>query len=696
MTSAEYESILTRFSHSLNAGLWNEAEIAAQRLIATRPDLALSWKALGTALLRSGNIEGAISALKEAVNKASDDPEICNNLGIALRSASKPGDAHAYFVRAVELAPSRPEFHFNLGNSYRNRDHFTEAERHYLAALTRRPLHIKAAFNLALVLHETHRSAEAATRLRFCVEHQPDFAEAWATLSLVLRELDDLNAAIDAANRAIEINPALSIAYRSLGFAEYDLGRISAAERHLKRAVELDPTDAESHAFLAVLNYDIGTTDTASDLYSRAAELRPQHLGLLTAKIFFSNYEPNSPPPNPKANVDLHRLRTAIAQKTQDQTAPAESRDVKKLKVGLLSPDFYSHPVGYFLETLLSSLDRKQFDFVGYFLGTKKDSQTNLLSESLTELTDVSHLDPGAVSERIRKDGVQILLELSGMTSSKALQIASYKPAPVQVTWLGYFATTGVEAIDYILGDPYVTPEGEEDHFTERVWRLPQIYCCFSEPRYEVLVGELPALSNGYVTFGSFNNLAKVNDQVVSLWSRVLQAVPGSKLLLKTKALADEGVRGRLRDRFGACGVGAERLILEGPAPRGELLAAYNRVDIGLDPFPYPGGTTTAEALWMGVPVLTRRGDRFLSHVGETMAYNTGQGEWVAADEGEYVAKARAFAADLAALAALRARLRHTVLKSPLYDAPTFAKNLTEALHSIWQFKLPFYSSRDG
>jgi predicted O-linked N-acetylglucosamine transferase (SPINDLY family) len=302
----------------------------------------------------------------------------------------------------------------------------------------------------------------------------------------------------------------------------------------------------------------------------------------------------------------------------------------------------------------------------------------------VSEWRSVVGMSDEAAARLIHEDGIQVLVDLSGHTAHNRLPVFAYKPAPVQVTWLGYFATTGVEAMDYILGDPYVTPEGEEHHFTERVWRLPQIYCCFSEPRYEVSVGALPALSNGYVTFGSFNNLAKVNDRVISLWSRVLQAVPGSKLLLKTKALADEGVRGRVRSRFAACGVGSDRLILEGPAPRGELLGAYNRVDIGLDPFPYPGGTTTAESLWMGVPVLTRRGDRFLSHVGETMAYNTGQGAWVAADDAQYVQKAVSFASDLRALSALRAQLRQTVLQSPLYDAKQFAKHLTQALTQMW------------
>ena len=195
----------------------------------------------------------------------------------------------------------------------------------------------------------------------------------------------------------------------------------------------------------------------------------------------------------------------------------------------------------------------------------------------------------------------------------------------------------------------------------------------------------LPALLNGYVTFGCFNNLAKINGQVIALWGRVLQAVPGSKLLLKTKALADETVRKRITEQFGAQGVTPDRLILEGPALRVELLGAYGRVDIALDPFPYPGGTTSAEALWMGVPVLTKRGDRFLSHVGETIAHNSGQSEWIAQDDAEYVQKAHAFARDLPSLAARRAQMRALLLQSPLYDAKRFAQHFTEAMWGMWK-----------
>jgi protein O-GlcNAc transferase len=255
----------------------------------------------------------------------------------------------------------------------------------------------------------------------------------------------------------------------------------------------------------------------------------------------------------------------------------------------------------------------------------------------------------------------------------------------VQASWLGYFATTGLAEMDYVLADPYVVPVGEEDQFTEAVWRLPDSYLCFTAPAVDVEVGPLPALSAGQVTFGCFNNLAKMNDAVVTLWARVLHAVPGSRLFLKTKQLSSAASGEATRQRFRAHGIGPERLILEGASPRHELLAAYHRVDIALDPFPYPGGTTSVEAMWMGVPVITRRGDRFLSHVGESIAHNAGLPAWIAGDDDDYVARAASHASRLPELAALRGELRARVMASPLFDAPRFARNFEAAMWGMWE-----------
>ena len=287
-------------------------------------------------------------------------------------------------------------------------------------------------------------------------------------------------------------------------------------------------------------------------------------------------------------------------------------------------------------------------------------------------------------AQQIHNDGIHILLDLSGYTTHNRLPVFCRKPAPVQATWLGYFATTGVKEIDYLIGDPHITPPEEESHFVEKIWRLPETYLCFTAPDVAVEVSPLPALTNGHITFGCFNNLTKIGDAVIALWAQVMHAVPGSRLFLKTRQLTEEGLSEKTQARFAAHGIGSERLILEGYSPRAELLAAYQRVDIALDPFPYPGGTTSAEALWMGVPVLTKRGDRFLSHVGETVAYNAGLANWIAQDEQDYIAKAAAFAAALNGLAELRVNLRSQVLAAPLYDASRFARHFEAAMWGMW------------
>ena len=315
---------------------------------------------------------------------------------------------------------------------------------------------------------------------------------------------------------------------------------------------------------------------------------------------------------------------------------------------------------------------------------TATDELSEQLSSRMAGWMPIYGKSDQQAARQIRDDGIHVLIDLSGYTDHTRLPMFCLKPAPVQATWLGYFGTTGLAEIDYLIGDPHVTPPDEENHFVEKIWRLPETYLCFSPPDVEIKCNSLPALENGYITFGCFNHLTKMNDAVVALWAQVLTSVPNSRLFLKTKALFDETLRANTLARFASHGIGSDRLLMEANSPRAELLAAYHRVDIALDPFPYPGGTTSAESLWMGVPVLTKRGDRFLSHVGETIAHNAGLADWIAQDEQDYIARAVAFAADLNGLAELRGNLRAQVLASPLYDSARFARHFENAMWNMW------------
>ncbi len=287
------------------------------------------------------------------------------------------------------------------------------------------------------------------------------------------------------------------------------------------------------------------------------------------------------------------------------------------------------------------------------------------------------------LARRIREDAIDVLVDVSGHTSQNRLGVFAAKPAPVQVTWLGYFGSTGVSGVDYVLADPWSVPPGDEDQFTEQVWRLPETRLCFAPPDASVEVGPPPVMASGCVTYGCFGNLAKVGDAVLSVWCRVLQAVPGARMFVKAKQLGDAAVRQRLIARFHEHGIGEDRLTIEGPGPRAAYLAAYNRIDVVLDTFPYPGGTTTLEGLWMGVPIVTRQGDRLLSRQGESILVNLGLTDWIANDEEQYVRLAVA-AADPLRLSQVRPSLRKRLQASPLMDAPRFARHFEAALQGMW------------
>jgi protein O-GlcNAc transferase len=376
------------------------------------------------------------------------------------------------------------------------------------------------------------------------------------------------------------------------------------------------------------------------------------------------------------------RHQSAKAQRFEHAAQAGEMK--KRLRVGFVSGDLNSHPVGFFLESVLGHLDRTRIELVAYATRQRDDAVSQRLEPRFSAWHDISRIDDETCARRIRDDAIDILVDLSGHTNHNRLPVFAWKPAPIQATWLGYFATTGLASIDYVIADRHVLPFDESSQFVEAPWHLPDSYLCFTPPPFDIEVGPLPAGEHGAITFGCFNHLVKLNDAVVALWSRVLDAVPGSRLLLKTRQLDDPVVQRATLERFAAHGIDGARLMLEGQSPRAELLAAYQRVDIALDPFPYAGGTTSVEALWMGVPVLTRRGERFLSHVGESIVNTAGLPEWIAADDADYLNKAVRFSAQRDELAALRNTLRERLLASPLCDAPRFARHLEDAFHGMW------------
>ena len=604
-------------------------------------------------------------------------------LGGLLGQMGRRADALAPLQKAAALSPSDAEVHINLGNTLLGLGRLDEAEASYRRALQIKPDYTDAHYNLGIALHDMGRLDEAEASYRQALQIKPDFAEAHHNLGDTLKDLGWLDEAETSYRRALQIKPDYAEAHSNLGNALLYMGRPDEAEASYRRALQIKPDFADTHSNLGNALLDLGRLDEAEASYRRALQIKPDFADAHDNLLFLLNYGSRNTPSYCLAEARLYGQRVSNKVTTRFVEWSCVKQP-ERLRVGFVSGDFRNHAVSYFLESLLTQIDPASIDLVAYPTYHMADELTARIKSHFAAWKPLlGHTDESA-ARLIHSDDIHVLIDLSGHTRYNRLPIFAWKPAPVQVSWLGYFATTGVAEIDYVLGDLYAAPPHEAGHFTEKLWRLPETRLCFTEPDVALEVAPLPALSTGNITFGCFNNLTKMNDAVVAVWAKILTAVPGSKLFLKTKQLNEALMREVTLQRFAKHGITADRLILEGAAPRAEYLASYHHVDIALDPFPFPGGTTSIEGLWMGVPVITKCGDRFLSRQGETIAHNAGLSDWVAVDEDDYVAKAVTYASDLDRLANLRVGLRQQVLASPLFDAARFARYFEEAMWGMW------------
>ncbi|MCC7063962.1 MAG: tetratricopeptide repeat protein [Planctomycetes bacterium] len=527
---------------------------------------------------------------------------------------------------------------------------------------------------------------DSLTAFQKAARYLPRDADVQSNLGSALAHHGRYEEAEECFRRALSIKPTFASAYTNLGNALGYQGRTVEATECYRRALRLQPDLAEAHGGLGDSLSKLGQVAEAEAHVRRALQIKPDYTRAHSCLLFLHNFRLEGSAESMLA--EARRFGEQVAQRARPGTAWSNSPEPERcLRIGLVSPDLGQHPVGYFLESVLAALASQaegQLEFFAYAQRTYADTVSEALQKCCRGWCSTATLEDAALAQKIRDDRIDVLIDLAGHTADNRLPVFAFRPAPVQVTWLGYFATTGVAAIDHLLADAWSLPPSEEGAFTEHIWRMPETRLCFTPPPLAVAVAALPALATGQVTFGCFNNLTKMNDGVVLLWSRVLAAVPGSRLFLKAPQLGEPTVRRSVLERFGAHGIGAERLILEAAESRAGYLAAYNRVDIALDPVPFPGGTTSAESLWMGVPVLTLAGERFVSRQGVSLLQNVGLPEWIAADGEEYVARAVSHAADLPRLAALREGLRQKLLASPFCDAPRFARHFAAALRGMW------------
>ena len=701
----------------LNAGRLADAEAVCRRILGLDPQHAGALHMLGVIALQAGRHDLAAELIANSLRVNPENPHALVGLGNALKGLGQPDRAIACYARATELNPALVDAHVNLGSALAERGMPADAIASYRRALQLNPAYAEVHYNAANALADLGMPDQAIASYRRALELKPQLAAAHNNLGKLLRGLGHFDDAITSFRRALEVNPVFPEAHNNLGnvyasrrnftdaMASYqralelrpdyaeacanlantlrDLGRLDEAEAHCRRALEIKPALVDAHLELAGTLMALGQLDAAETGYRCALQLKPDLDEAMSTLISSMNYSRHTAQ---RCLEEARRYGVLVSAKAGARFVEWEvQRPPVRLRVGMVSGDLREHVVSYFLERVLANVDQAVVELYAYPTVDVFDELSTRIRPLFAAWKPLVGLSDEAAARMIHDDAVHVLIDLSGHTTYSRLPVFAWKPAPVQVSWLGYFATTGVAEMDYFIADPWTLPPGEEVHFSEKIWRLPDTRLCFTAPDLEVSVSVLPALANGYVTFGCFNNLTKLNDEVVALWSRVLQAVPESRLYLKARQLRESTVRRRLVERFAVRGIDAQRLIVEGPGSRAEYLAAYQRVDITLDPFPFTGGTTSAESLWMGVPVLTLAGERLVSRQGVGLLMNAGLPEWIAQDGEDYVRRAVAHAGDRDGLARLRQGLRAQVLASPLFDAARFARNLESALFGMWQ-----------
>ncbi|QOX79158.1 tetratricopeptide repeat protein [Trichlorobacter lovleyi] len=555
--------------------------------------------------------------------------------------------------KTTELASHFQGDHIDFndrGNLYADNGDFDNAIAYYQAALEIKPSYMEASYNLGLVYFKLGALDEALKLFKRAIRLDPDFVDAYLNISTVLIHLGRNDEALIICEKALQIKPDFPEIYNNIGTASLNRARPQEALQAFRKAVDIRPEYVQAYSnILYVMHFLPGITER---------------------DIFLESQQWDKRFAVPLLNNEIH-------MRTRKNALP--------LRLGFVSPDFYQHPVGYFIQSFFMLHDRGEFEIYCYSDATIEDDKTEILRSVATEWRWVHGMPDEELYHLIRHDEIDILIDLAGHSNANRLLVFAQKPSPVQVTWAGYVGTTGLTAIDYLISDRYQSPDSADDWTTEEIVRLPGDYISYCPPEFAPDISPLPALTNGYVTFCSFNRMAKISEEALELWLEVLRRVEGARLFMKNPTLADPAEALKIKLFFQERGIRGDRLLLEGPSPHAEIFERYHIVDIQLDTLPYSGGLTTLESLWMGVPVVTLPGKLFSSRHSLTHLTNVGLAECVASTPSDFISIACALANDLDYLAGLRTKLRLMMAESPLCDGLGFTEKLQDAFRFMWK-----------
>jgi predicted O-linked N-acetylglucosamine transferase (SPINDLY family) len=639
---------------------------------------------LGEAHRRRGHIPEAMACNRQAIVVQESFFAAHANLGLLHLQQGNLTEAEVFLRRAVELAPQIIDCRYHWATVLQLLEKFDAASECYREVLARRPDDLETHVNLGGCLQRLHKHADAESQYRRALGIDPNFAPAHNNLGALLADAHQYEEAAFHCRRAIELRPQVASAYTNLAKALQELGRPDEAIDACRRGIEKDARVPQLHCNLGFSCRELGALDEAIGAFREAVRLDPRDPDAHSNLVYTLNFQPGCQPAMLFAEHREWARRHADALISEAGAHGNDRTPDRRLRVGYVSSHFRGHAVNFFVEPILASHDHDAFEVFCYSAASPQDpdATTARLQRYADHWREIAAHDDLAASELVRRDQIDILVDLAGHIAGNRLGVFARKPAPIQVSYIGYQNTTGMSAIDYRLTDDWSDPTGTTDVFyTEKLVRLPRSFFCYL-PVESPEVPPLPAHANGQITFGSFNHFAKVTSQVLDTWCTILSNVPRSRLVLL--APASEGLKSRVLEVFRRHKIDTTRLELCTRRPYREYLDLISRVDVALDPFPFNGHTTTCDSLWMGVPVVTLAGGMCASRFGSSALVTLGLDELVSASVEHYVQIAVSLASDLDRLGQLRATLRQRMAASPLLDFRGFTRNLEAAYRQMW------------
>lgn len=662
-------------------GQHESAATSYRKAIALQPNHAKLHAGLGESLRALADYQLAADSYRRALELNPQDGDAHSGLGAALHGLGQFEAAAASFSHAVSLAPGEVDARLNLGNTLLRLGQLDQAAAAYAAVLQLRPDHYDAHANLGIALEQMGQHEAALASYRQALLIRPEDVNAKRTVSAALFRMNRADEALALRQAALDAAPGNGLFHFDVGQSQCAMGQFALATDSIERALALRPDDATIHTYLAYLQLEAGYRDRSLESYRRAFDLNPcaaAHSNVLFALSHCTN--------DPAELFAEHRRFAELFEgphlaRRSPHTNLADPG--RRLNVGFVSADLHNHAVVTFLEPIFELLSQSAgMTLYAYSNGTIDDHVSQRLRGHIPHWRRIHSLDDEAAEQMIRADGIDILVDLSGHSGGNRLPLFARKPAPLQASWLGYAGTTGLEAMDYYVSDGFHLPEGRyDDQFTEKIARIPLGAPFMPEPNAPD-VSPLPALRNGYLTFGTFNRANKLSPEVIALWAKLLHAIPDARLVLGgLHAGADQVVAGWFRDE----GIDAARLTVQPRGTVSEYLAAHERIDVCLSAFPYTGATTVCHALWMGVPTLTNTGPTNPSHAAVCFLAHLGLSSFVADDDEHFVRLGVFLSQNIEELAQLRASMRERFTNSVVGHPVVAAAGLERALRLMWE-----------